>query len=936
MTNFNLPTYDDPRAWIDSQRKHNRDWSSIRFLLRDNEKELTQRLKENEEDNFWPAMSSQDWFALVSFMEDREKRRIALKSMKGLSTLQGQGQNNGMSIPTGRNSAWQLYKKHLKDDKHFKDESIEGIEKSCLRILRNLSDNTTNMDPVKGLVVGNVQSGKTANMTGLMAMAADWGWNMFIILSGTIDNLRKQTQERVFSDLNNNRCILHWNSLSYLTKNMPVGDNAADKDFQSGSNHNQRYMTVCLKNAVRLKGLIQWLQKDPNTQKLMKILVIEDEADQASINTYDINGSKSTEINRLLCNLVNGLDEKDKPSKAKYMAMNYVGYTATPYANVLNDSSRDSLYPRNFITTLPVSDEYFGPQQIFGTEDGMYDGLDIIRNISDTDEDQIKDIHNGVSSRLPESLKDAICWFICCVSCIRTWGEKAKPYSMLIHTRQKTDHHALLAQAVEGWIRNQNIDSLVRRCSNVWGEEKRFDRSALLEQYPDYGRKASDIHDLPDFSDIEGEIRNMMTGERISFIEMDKDKDPVYHNGLHLCIDNCKNNGIENDEHIRLLYPTKEQLSSMKSAPAFIVIGGATLSRGLTLEGLVSTYFLRTVKQADTLMQMGRWFGYRTGYEVLPRVWMDYPTRSKFEYLAEMDQNFRDGLKEMEVLGRTPADFGPRIQKSPKRFRITARSRMQSAEDTYLDYSGTFLQTFMFDNDASVLQSNLDVTQNFLNGLGKPEDPSKYMRPALVWRNVSFNIVRGYINQYKFQTRMKTLNDLDPLMEWVEKLTDKNVLKNWNVVLAGIDDDKADRFTFNGGSIAKVNRTLKKNRPDKTILNIGVLRNPEDILADINKDEISLEVKKELDDPQGKSAKVLRSRAGLGRTPQLIIYIVDKNSAPANPSSTTREALNSPVDIAGICINIPGEAEKDDSSTTVSIHVKPEDDTLIKFSDSDL
>lgn len=932
--NFNLPTYDDPRAWIEKQRKNNRDWDHIKFLLKQNEKELSARLQEKKEEDFWPVMTSEDWFALVSFMEDREKRKDALKSMKGLSILQGQGQNNGMTIPTSRNSAWQLYKKHLKEDKHFKDESIEGIEESCFKILKNLSSNTTNMDPVKGLVVGNVQSGKTANMTGLMAMAADWGWNMFIILSGTIDSLRKQTQERVFSDLNNNRCTLHWNSLLYLAKNMPKEDNAAAKNFQYGNN--QRYMTVCLKNAVRLKGLIQWLQKDPNTQRLMRILVIEDEADQASINTYDVNGTQKTEINRLLCNLVNGMDENGNPSKAKFMAMNYVGYTATPYANVLNDSSRDSLYPSNFITTLPVSDEYFGPQQIFGTQDGMYDGLDIIRTISNSDENEIKNIHNGLSSELPESLKDAICWFICSVSCIRTWGGEAKPYSMLIHTSQKTDHHMMIADAVENWIKYQNVDNLVKRCSEVWDKEKSFDKNALLDQYPDYGRNPSEIHDLPDFADIEGEIRKMMGGYRISFIEMDKDKDPVYHNGIHLCIDNCKNNGIINDEYLRLLYPNKNQLAGMSAAPAFIVIGGATLSRGLTLEGLVSTYFLRTVKQADTLMQMGRWFGYRTGYEVLPRVWMDYPTRCKFEYLAEMDQNFRDGIKEMEILGRTPADFGPRIQKSPKRFRITARSRMQSAEDTYLDYSGTYLQTFLFDRDAAILQSNLDATRDFLNGLGKPEDPSKYLRAAMVWRNVGFDVVRSYIDQYKFQARMKTLNDLDPLMEWIEKLTDKKVLKNWNVILAGIDDANAPKFTFKGGSIAKVNRTLKKNRPDKSILDIGVLRNPEDILADINMDEISPKVKDELKDPKDKSAKVLRAHAGLGRTPQLIIYIVDKNSAPANPNSTTREALDSPVDIAGICINIPGEADKNDSETTVSIHVKPEDDTLIKFSDSNL
>ena len=934
MANFNLPEYDLPKSWIKLQRSNKTEWDKIKFILTDNEKELSQRLAEFQILNCWPKMTSSDWFSLVSSMEDEENKVNKMRSLKGSATLYDSHQDNAVSIPTDEESAWQCYKKYLKEEKHFKDEAIKGIEDSCIRILKRLSSDTTKIEPIKGLVVGNVQSGKTANMTGLMAMSADWGWIMFIILSGTIDSLRQQSQDRIFNDLNNKNCHLTWNSLTHLAKNMEVGENAKDKNFQAGSK--LRYMTVCLKNSSRLKGLIQWLQKDPNTQKLMKILVIEDEADQASINTYDVNGAERTQINRLLCNLVNGLDENDKPSKGKFKAMNYIGYTATPYANVLNDNSRESLYPRNFITTLPVSDEYFGPQQIFGTDDGSYDGLDIVRNIPDYEEDEIREIHEGRHAELPESLKDALCWFLCSVACIRYWGGKPKPYSMLVHTSQKTAHHDEIAKQIIAWFLFHSEKQFIDRCKTIWIREKRFDRKALLDQYPDYGRKPSDINDLPKFSDIESELRGLLDySHRISFIQMDSDNAPQYNKGIHLCIDNCKNNGIVNDEHIRLLYPNSDELKKMDYSPAFIVIGGATLSRGLTLEGLVSTYFLRTVKQADTLMQMGRWFGYRVGYEVLPRIWMDFPTKCKFEYLAEMDQNFRDGIRDMEALGKTPAEFGPRIQKSPKLFRITARNRMQSAQDTALDYSGTFLQTFMFDSDATILHENLNATTAFLNSLGVYEDPATYMRRNLVWRNIDFSVIKDFINKYHFQARMKTLNDLDPLMQWIEALTKKKVLTNWNVVLAGKDDDKSGRFNFNGGSVAKVARTLKKNRTDKSILNIGVLRNPQDILADINKDEISQEVKAEIENPKGKSAKVLRAKAGLDRTPQLIIYIIDKDSK-ANPNSTNREDLNAPVDIAGLCINIPGEAEDNSNDTTVSIHMQPEDDTMIKFTDTNL
>jgi hypothetical protein len=120
--------------------------------------------------------------------------------------------------------------------------------------------------------------------------------------------------------------------------------------------------------------------------------------------------------------------------------MNYIGYTATPYANVLNESGKNSLYPRNFITSLKVSKEYFGPQQIFGIEGGDYDGLNIVRVIDSGDLLELHDLHDGETDLIPESLEDAICWFFCCVSTMRLWGYK-KPISMLVHTSQKTAHH---------------------------------------------------------------------------------------------------------------------------------------------------------------------------------------------------------------------------------------------------------------------------------------------------------------------------------------------------------------------------------------------------------------------------------------------------------------------------------------------------------------
>ena len=217
----------------------------------------------------------------------------------------------------------QLYKKKLKD-KGFKDLVIEEMERTTLRILRRLSTNTVNKQSIKGLVIGNVQSGKTANMAALMAMAADWGWNLFIILSGTIENLRQQTQKRLLDDLNTPG-NLNWRALEHLSKNTSLGQRAQDLHFEDSSR--ERYFTVCLKNATRLRNLIQWIYADPNKQRQMKILVIDDEADQAGINTANIKSKDRRTINRLIVNLVNGKNEKGEIINSHFRAMNYIGYS---------------------------------------------------------------------------------------------------------------------------------------------------------------------------------------------------------------------------------------------------------------------------------------------------------------------------------------------------------------------------------------------------------------------------------------------------------------------------------------------------------------------------------------------------------------------------------------------------------------------------------
>lgn len=383
MSNFGLPEYDQHREWIRNARNRNMKWEEIDYAGRGNDEGLSEFLTQQSLLNFWKEVSCSEWKELVHLQKEAEEQTQVIDYLSGQAMIMGEGEDNDVTVPADPQSAWQLYRKKLIKG-GFKEEIVDEMERTTLKILKRLSSDTTEMKPVKGLVIGNVQSGKTANMAALMAMAADWGWNMFIVLSGTIENLRQQTQNRLLNDLN---CQgnLNWNGLEHLSKKPMLGQRTQDLHFDKTSK--QRYFTVCLKNPGRLRGLIQWLQSDGNKQKQMKILVIDDEADQAGINTANVNSSTIKTINRLIRDLVNGKNEKSQEISNKYKAMNYIGYTATPYANILNEAGEDSLYPRNFISTLSVSKEYFGPQQIFGFEGGDYDydGLDIVRIIDEDD-----------------------------------------------------------------------------------------------------------------------------------------------------------------------------------------------------------------------------------------------------------------------------------------------------------------------------------------------------------------------------------------------------------------------------------------------------------------------------------------------------------------------------------------------------------------------
>lgn len=543
--------YDKYRSWIQMCRAKDISWDMIKFGNSTSQEYLEKFLEQQKILNFWDV-TLEEWFHLVESQKKSEEEEMDIVGNNS-TIIVNEPVKDILESPSSPGSCWLKYKSKL-ISKGFRETAINSIEQSSIKILSQLKIKTEGNKPVKGLVVGQVQSGKTANMAGLISMAADYGWNMFIVLSGTIENLRLQTSKRLFEDLYDKHSNIEFNLLNDLSRRTKEPNRLQDLRVH---NNKDKYLYVCLKNSTRLKNLNGWLNKDPKSKKHLKILLIDDEADQAGINTLNIEEEDRRVINQQIINLVFNKNIKGVLNKENYGSMNYIGYTATPYANILNESSSESLYPHNFISTLATSNEYFGPQQLFGVEGTQYDGLTVINDIRRNDIDEIEKIHKGKKSVLPDSLIDSLLWFLCCVAVARFWKRK-EPISMLVHTSQRQEHHNKIANQISNFLIQTAHESILKKCKAIYKvQTEMFNKQKLRVQYPRYEIMDDEINDFPSFDEITVEIENLLK-QSINHILLEENGEMTFSNGIHLCIDNCGNNYVKDDgSYLRLVYPKK-------------------------------------------------------------------------------------------------------------------------------------------------------------------------------------------------------------------------------------------------------------------------------------------------------------------------------------------------------------------------------------------
>ncbi|MFD2035174.1 Z1 domain-containing protein [Belliella marina] len=762
---------------------------------------------------------------------------------------------------------WKRYQNYLADDKKIAPKVISRLDDLTNNILDRLSDPEGHDEfDKRGLVVGHVQSGKTSNYIGLITKAADAGYKFIIVLAGIHSSLRSQTQLRIDEgflgyDTETTRSFSQSTNrigVGRLDPNVPahsLTSSALNGDFHRNVaetiNLNLRgtdpVIVVVKKNNAVLKNLIQWLSAKvgedlPNSGNRiinnLPLLLIDDEADNASINI-----SKSS---------VSSINGSIRALLSLFRKSAYVGYTATPYANVFiplseNDEKPgkglcvvagnkdyligEDLFPRDFIINISPPSNYIGPEKFFGimSEDDIYD------TVSETDKEEVESnnslqpIHlfepvkdyqpldyqsrmisevikdhnynfipdghkkdDAKPKELPESLKKAIKCFILSCAARRVRGQINVHNSMLIHVTRFVEWQNHIASLVE--------DELSRYKNRI-----EFRNSSFFEDLKDlweidFISKTEHIIKSPEiidsgitpikWNDIEPELLPAITKIRIRAVH-----------GSKLL------GGLE-PENIQPL----DYYDNQKKGLSVIAVGGNKLSRGLTLEGLTISYYLRASKMYDTLMQMGRWFGYRPGYLDLCRLFTTNDLVSHYKHITAATEEMRAEFDRMWLLRKRPRDYGLKVRAHAGVLAITAANKFRYKKMMSFSFSGDLEETWQFDKiRKDLFDKNHQITQSFIEKLGitnGPANKSKHLTSQkYVWRGQNnYKEVIQYLSEYQSsQTSFNT----SLLRQYIEKQAAKGKLVNWTIAL--VNNSRVEEESLKRFGDQKVGLSYRKN-----------------------------------------------------------------------------------------------------------------------------
>ncbi|OCA75427.1 Z1 domain-containing protein [Chryseobacterium arthrosphaerae] len=704
---------------------------------------------------------------------------------------------------------WNRYKLDMqKNDPAFPVNDLDDFTDKILDKCVNPKE-TKSFDR-RGMVVGHVQSGKTSNYVGLINKATDAGYKVIIVIAGTISSLRRQTQERIDSGYigrnssafireNENKIIgvgkykVNTDIYSLTSSYYKSGD---EGDFsQSVANRlnipigKNPVVFVIKKNKSILENLIDWFSKDVNakivdgTPKLfdVPVLVIDDEADAASVNA-----SKSIEdiktINRLIRTLLNLFNQNT-----------FIGYTATPYANLFISQEHDEnattivknkeykigedLFPRDFIINIKAPNNYIGAAKIFGFENPSGDDnepLDIFRAIDDYDPPFFKTINKNNKEELPEylpkSLERAIKSFILTCAIRRLRGQENKHNSMLVHV-------ALLVK----WI--DRVAYLVNEKTKEYANAIRSDDTKILQELKglyetDFVPTTENVLGNLDYKDIR--IRQHSWEEVKG--ELKKAVSKIDVRSVH---------GTRSTANLEYHNIEEIDYNRYENGLSVIAVGGSRLSRGITLEGLSVSYYLRTTKMYDSLMQMGRWFGYRPGYVDLCRLYTTEQIFEWFNHITMATEEMRNDFDEMTASHQRPKDFRLKVRNHHGLMTITSLAKLHFSKKIEISFSGTNPQTYQLLKTKSAIESNFKTLNNLISVIGFPEAQNRKETRGkiryLYYPKIEIESVCDFIDAFKIeQPSIKNAT----LSDYIKAQSKDNTIKEWNICIVSNTDEK--------------------------------------------------------------------------------------------------------------------------------------------------
>lgn len=833
---------------------------------------------------------------------------------------------------TDKTTFWTRYRDYLYIEKNFPGEVLSKLDRLTDRILDGLFDPAQNVIIDKrGLVVGQVQSGKTANYTGLICKAADAGFKLIIVLAGIHNNLRSQTQLRVDEgflgfDTQHQRAFQK-NNLRIgvgridqsiiahsLTSSLENGDFSAGAANSLGFNFdtNEPIIAVVKKNASVLRRLNQWLSSKatelPDGRRVIRnksLLLIDDEADNASINTNSEEDT-ATKINSLIRDTLRLFDRSG-----------YVGYTATPFANIFIPLTEDDLFPRDFIVNLPAPSNYIGPDKVFGFElveddEDSENVLPIVRRIDDyqeafPDKHKMKD---PAPVELPQSLHIAIRCFILTCAVRRLRGQATAHNSMLIHVTRFIKWQGYVKELVENvfdYYRRgieMNLPGIIEELRKTFEEDFTYDTTyknpytkqdeTYTETYKSFVSTSQEI--------LSGSLRSID-----SQVQVHAWRDVLPHlNDAAAKITVREINGGSGD--VLNYFDHQNGLS-------VIAIGGDKLSRGLTLEGLSVSYYLRASKMYDTLMQMGRWFGYRPGYADLCRLFISRELNEWFCHITLATQQLRDEFDYLaDVAGSTPDQFAVRVRTHPGVLQISASNKIRKAEEVRVSWSGRLVESYELSKHPDVIKKNLDAATNLIQTLGlEYEEKNRYF----LWRNKSLAVVKDFLRAFETYENLKSAAPAN-LLRFIEMNERFGELNNWSVAVMSKDrGSKSHRIGTVEIKLIKRTEDDKKKTDDLYYIRKSHIISPNDEFVDLSDDEVK-EAKKLTDEhwekmkkegtPLYPSGEIVRNTIRKPNRPLLIIYFLDPVGAGLPGSDP----------IIGYAISFP--ATDRDSAVSFAVH----------------